>query len=816
LSTAINRVVKPKRSLGFRLGLAAKSSLIIMALWVAPAKAAAGTWTPLTHPAPDVISLMLLLSDGSVMAANGGGSNWFRLTPDIHGSYVNGTWASLAPMHDTRLWFSSDVLSDGRVFVAGGEYGSGGSTAETYDPTTDTWTPAPATLQIFLDSISKILPDGTVLVAPVQPNLSGRTLAFAPASNSWLLGGNLFGTANQSEASWVKLPDDSILTVNELSTTSQRYIPALNTWIGDGDLPVALYDDTGGEIGAGILLPDGRAFFLGGTGHTAFYTPSGSTNAGTWTAGPDIPASLATPDAPAAMMVNGKILCAVGPPVTISGGTRTYPSPTSFYEFDPVANTFTAVNGPTGLTDDIPPFEALMLDLPDGTVLYSHFANQLYVYQPSGSPLPAAKPTLASLTPNADGSFHLAGTLFNGISEGAAYGDDAQMAGNYPIVRLTNSAGNIYYARTCHWSSTSVMTGTNEVSTDFTLPPALHVGIYSLMVVANGVSSAPISFTNSQALRITPAGQITAGGTVGGPFDGGSQTYSLTNVGSSTLTWSLANTSNWINVSSGSGSLSPGGPAATVTVSLNPTATNLPAGIYSAALNFTNRSDGSLQSRKFDLMIDPPQLVQNPGFETGSFTGWTQSGNTSRSFVDNGFEMPARSGTNLAAVGRNATFGFLSQTIPTVAGQSYLLSLWLGNPSPNPTNEFLVLWNGVTNLDWTNIPPIQWTNLQFIVSATNGGSVIELGYRNTQTWFGLDDVTLQPVAVPSLAVASDNAGMVVLTWPSTPGLAYQVQFSTNPPSWFNLGVPIPASGSASFSDPIGPDPSHFYRLLLLP
>jgi hypothetical protein len=37
---------------------------------------------------------MLLLSDGTVMVQNNGDNyaGWMRLKPDIHGSYVNGTW----------------------------------------------------------------------------------------------------------------------------------------------------------------------------------------------------------------------------------------------------------------------------------------------------------------------------------------------------------------------------------------------------------------------------------------------------------------------------------------------------------------------------------------------------------------------------------------------------------------------------------------------------------------------------------------------------------------------------------------------------
>ena len=66
---------------------------------------------------------MLLLPDGTVMAHNNGGNAWYRLTPDSQGHYIHGTWTTLTPMHDTRLYFSSDVLIDGRVFIAGGELG---------------------------------------------------------------------------------------------------------------------------------------------------------------------------------------------------------------------------------------------------------------------------------------------------------------------------------------------------------------------------------------------------------------------------------------------------------------------------------------------------------------------------------------------------------------------------------------------------------------------------------------------------------------------------------------------------------------------
>jgi len=74
-------------------------------------------WKPLVNQPPFDSSTMLLLTDGSVMCHDGGSAAWWRFTPDIKGSYINGTWTPLAPMHHTRLYYASAVLNDGRVFL---------------------------------------------------------------------------------------------------------------------------------------------------------------------------------------------------------------------------------------------------------------------------------------------------------------------------------------------------------------------------------------------------------------------------------------------------------------------------------------------------------------------------------------------------------------------------------------------------------------------------------------------------------------------------------------------------------------------------
>ena len=250
-----------------------------------------GTWTPLAHAAPGAVNLMLLLSDGTVMAANAGGTGWFRLTPDIHGSYANGTWTSLNPMHDSRLYFSSDVLTNGNVFVAGGAIRLGRQQVRKwYDPVNDTWTAVPVPTGIvtgdgFEDAVSDILPDGNILIAPDDPATNGNTALFISASNTWSVGAKLFRGNSQTERSWVKLPDDSILTAESFGsiglTNSERYIPALKQWINDSNLPLPIGASNDSEQGGALLLPNGHADLpRRQRQHGDSYTPTGNTTPG--------------------------------------------------------------------------------------------------------------------------------------------------------------------------------------------------------------------------------------------------------------------------------------------------------------------------------------------------------------------------------------------------------------------------------------------------------------------------------------------------------------------------------------------------------
>ena len=105
-----------------------------------------GSWQPLTNTAKFYAGTALLLTDGTVMVPDVGPHNWWKLTPDARGNYVDGTWTQLAspPNGYQPLYFASAILPDGRVIVEGGEYQALNpawqTTGAIYDPTEDQWT----------------------------------------------------------------------------------------------------------------------------------------------------------------------------------------------------------------------------------------------------------------------------------------------------------------------------------------------------------------------------------------------------------------------------------------------------------------------------------------------------------------------------------------------------------------------------------------------------------------------------------------------------------------------------------------------------
>ena len=330
----------------------------------------------------------------------------------------------------------------------------------------------------------------------------------------------------------------------------------------------------------------------------------------------------------------------------------------------------------------------------------------------------------------------------------------------------------------------------------------------------------------SDTLFVTPGIGFTSSGTAGGPFSPTAETLTLTNVGASSLQWSLINTSSWLNVSPGNGTLVAGAKT-TVTASLNNAANALPIGTYSASLLFSNQTTHVTQTRAFTLTVKSSELVQNGGFETGDFTGWTLVNDDGYDYVDNRDATgdSAHSGSYFAAFGQSSSDGIctISQTVPTARGTSYLLSFWwevtsfYGNPAT--PNEFLATWNGTTQMNPFNTGVTSWTNQRFILTATNSNTTVLFGFTDDNSFLCLDDVSVVPIPPAVSQVLSATNNQLRFSWNAVTGLVYQVQYTTNLLSgpWLNLGAPITATNSTIImTNTIGPDRQRFYRTMISP
>jgi hypothetical protein len=329
-------------------------------------------------------------------------------------------------------------------------------------------------------------------------------------------------------------------------------------------------------------------------------------------------------------------------------------------------------------------------------------------------------------------------------------------------------------------------------------------------------------------LGALPATGFTAVGPVGGPFSPNSETILLTNAGSFSLTWSLINTSSWLNVSSTNGTLAAGS-IAPISASLATPAYNLTPGVYNVSLLATNR--GAAVLVPFALSIGQ-SLVQNGGFETGNFTGWTLLGNTViGSYIYNAVENSSsgysivHSGTYGAFLG-DTQLASLSQPLSTVPGQYYLLSLWLDNPSSGTVQRFIVNWNtnsAATNTLYTILNPssFSWTNLQFLINATATNTILQIQVENDPNYFGLDDVSITPIPSPVFNTSAKSGSSFQLSWITTTGLVYQVQYKTNllQTNWINLNKAFAATNygvTLLDTNALGSSPQRFYRLIVSP
>ncbi len=400
----------------------------------------------------------------------------------------------------------------------------------------------------FGDQATELLNNDTILAADpsIGTGSTNNSFVFNVPGTYYDVNGTWTATATtqanstgDNEDNWVLLPGGDVIDYevrlsdqNPASPGSaQLFVPAGNALPGGGTstgqwvnasngLTQLTSTNLDGDLGPGVLLPyyapfnGPAAMYFGANGSTAFYNPSTNSWTSSTTNAFDQEPSYTAPggttytpmvseDGPAAVLPNGDVLVALSQQGMMQGNSPTFPPPTRIYLFDP---TLTSGAAATAFTDVTPSdanlttnnaYQESMLVLPTGQVLMSDSTGTMWLYSPLGAigtPQAGWRPAITGITQNGGTTFTLTGTQLNGVSQGAYYGDDQEMASNYPIIQLQNASGNVYYARTSNWSLTGVATGSAPETVQFT-PAGVPPGTYTLYVIANGISSAGQQFT---------------------------------------------------------------------------------------------------------------------------------------------------------------------------------------------------------------------------------------------------------------------------------------------------------------------------------
>ncbi len=295
---------------------------------------AGGVWSNTGNlNAARVLHTATLLQNGKVLVVGGENNSSPGYNPlnsvELYDPST-GSWSRAGNLMTARYGHTATLLPNGKVLVAGGLGCSDGpfgrscfllSSAELYDPATDTFSMTGSLPTTPYLSTATLLPNGRVLVAGGQlfqcgsfvciqvPNNSAEL--YDPTTGTWTATGNL-NTARYYHSATL-LPGGKVLVAGfyddnaqTASNSAELYDPATGVWSNTGNLVEAVGAHTG------TLLPNGKVLSAGGftsdgnPSKPELYDPA----TGIWTITADL--NILRYGHTATLLLTGKVLVAGG------------------------------------------------------------------------------------------------------------------------------------------------------------------------------------------------------------------------------------------------------------------------------------------------------------------------------------------------------------------------------------------------------------------------------------------------------------------------------------------------------------------------
>ena len=187
-------------------------------------------WTTLAPMSKSRYNFQTEVIDGKIYAIGGSGGG--ASTAEVYDPTSN-SWTTLAPMSDTRYRFQTEVI-DGKIYAIGGNNGKGNlSSAEVYDPATNSWTTLANMSEARIDLQTKVIDGKLYAIGGYNDSRALSTAeVYDPTTNKWT---KLAHMSEIRSAFQTEVIDGKIYAIgggydNANLSSAEVYNPTTNSW----------------------------------------------------------------------------------------------------------------------------------------------------------------------------------------------------------------------------------------------------------------------------------------------------------------------------------------------------------------------------------------------------------------------------------------------------------------------------------------------------------------------------------------------------------------------------------------------------------